>query len=243
MGDVPLSKECAKCRQVKPASEFHRCSKNRDGLKCRCKVCRAVDAKESRDPAYFRAYYQAHREEIKVSARRYYVENTEHVKERVAEYYREVYSDQAKENARRWNERNPEKVKKAHRKNYEAHREEKAAYGREYYRVHAAEHYRRVVEWHKHNPERANDHTRARRARKRSNGGSFTVDEWLDLCAAFDFRCACCGVLEQTVDHVIPVTKGGSSDIANIQPLCKPCNSAKGTKETDYREEVQSWVS
>ena len=32
------------------------------------------------------------------------------------------------------------------------------------------------------------------------------------------------------IDHVIPVTKGGTNDKANIQLLCKTCNVKKGNK-------------
>ena len=48
--------------------------------------------------------------------------------------------------------------------------------------------------------------------------------------------CLNCGTTENiSLDHVIPVSKGGMNDISNLQPLCKSCNSKKGSKIIDYR--------
>ena len=40
-----------------------------------------------------------------------------------------------------------------------------------------------------------------------------------------------CGQTEYlTVDHIVPISKGGSDDIANLQFLCRPHNSSKGDR-------------
>ncbi len=44
-----------------------------------------------------------------------------------------------------------------------------------------------------------------------------------------DWTCQYCGSRQQlTVDHVIPRSKGGSSDWTNIVAACAPCNRRKG---------------
>lgn len=80
------------------------------------------------------------------------------------------------------------------------------------------------------------DALRTRRKRISANGGSHTQAEWNALCLKHGNRCLCCGEQKPlTKDHVVPVTKGGTDDITNLQPLCRRCNSHKHTEIKDYR--------
>ena len=80
--------------------------------------------------------------------------------------------------------------------------------------------------------------------KRRGALGSHTAKEWEELKALYRGCCLACGMQEPfahlgyphlTEDHVIPITKGGTNYIENIQPLCLRCNSTKGTQTTDYR--------
>ena len=44
-------------------------------------------------------------------------------------------------------------------------------------------------------------------------------------------ECYICGEWADAVDHVISRKRGGSDDLANLEPICKQCNSRKGSKE------------
>lgn len=73
-----------------------------------------------------------------------------------------------------------------------------------------------------------------RRKRMVEAPGSHTSYEWERLKIQYGFACPCCKKKEPeiklTKDHVIPLSKGGSHYIENIQPLCKYCNSKKHNK-------------
>jgi hypothetical protein len=76
----------------------------------------------------------------------------------------------------------------------------------------------------------------------RRNGGTHTEQEWLRLKRRYNYCCAnpVCRKEETeqeplTKDHIIPVICGGTDIIANLQPLCRSCNSSKGTRIIDYR--------
>ena len=81
---------------------------------------------------------------------------------------------------------------------------------------------------------RANNHTRRVLL---IGAGTYTPEEWLAVCDRADNRCLRCGSDEPlTVDHVTPLSRGGSNTAENLQALCRRCNSIKGTNDTDYRK-------
>jgi hypothetical protein len=44
------------------------------------------------------------------------------------------------------------------------------------------------------------------------------------------YRCVeCRGWVDLTIDHIVPVVRGGTDDEANLQTMCRSCNSRKGT--------------
>lgn len=68
--------------------------------------------------------------------------------------------------------------------------------------------------------------------------GGHSYAEWETLKAQYNWTCPCCKRAEPeiklTEDHIIPLSKGGSDNIENIQPLCRLCNGKKYTKIIKY---------
>jgi len=54
-----------------------------------------------------------------------------------------------------------------------------------------------------------------------------------------DYTCVYCGRRggQLTLDHVFPVSRGGTSEMTNLVTACVACNSAKGTKT------LQEWLA
>lgn len=55
-----------------------------------------------------------------------------------------------------------------------------------------------------------------------------------------DKACLRCRSIENlTLDHIIPINKGGENKLGNLQLLCKSCNSKKRDTFKDYRNEIK----
>ena len=134
------------------------------------------------------------------------------------------YRERAKREIESWKKKNPDYYKEYSRKWYTENKERAQI---------------KNAAWRKRNPEAKRAIDTNRRARKSGRKGSFTAEEWNDLVKSTGNKCLCCGssgkIKKLTQDHVIPLCKGGSNTIENIQPLCQKCNSSKWTKSTDYR--------
>lgn len=88
--------------------------------------------------------------------------------------------------------------------------------------------------WRQSHPDELRTYRHKRRSMLAGAEGSYTPGEWRDLVIRCEHRCVHCRRQEPeiklTVDHIIPVSKGGSNWISNIQPLCNSCNSKKRDK-------------
>ena len=74
---------------------------------------------------------------------------------------------------------------------------------------------------------------RARRKALRRNAGIFQMSarDWRRLCDRHRGECFYCGQRAQlTMDHVIPIIRGGRHSIGNIVPACLACNSSKSKR-------------
>ena len=96
-----------------------------------------------------------------------------------------------------------------------------------------------VRAYQKSHPEVVREQKRAsnrRRHGQKAAGRGIKAREWRAIRAAFDDRCAYCGDPATTMDHVVPLSRGGLHEPENVVPACKPCNFEKHNKmPEDFR--------
>lgn len=85
--------------------------------------------------------------------------------------------------------------------------------------------------WQKRNLDAHALNQQRRRARIAGVGGNVTRAEWLAILERHGHRCAYCrSPNDITMDHVIPISRGGRHTADNVVPACRPCNSRKGAR-------------
>jgi 5-methylcytosine-specific restriction endonuclease McrA len=84
-----------------------------------------------------------------------------------------------------------------------------------------------------------------RNAQKKNTEATLTSDQWQLILKKQTNRCNMCKQKftkkrVATVDHIIPVSKGGGLTFENAQALCRSCNSSKNAKL--YLGFIQTWA-
>jgi len=210
------TKTCAICHIKKEISEFP-FRKDTQKYRNNCKICQCEQANQR---------YRANKEYIAEQKKQYYQDNKEHLAEYKKQYYKankEANKEQRSEYAKRWY-----KVNKEQRKQYnEVNKEQRKERAKQYYRTPVGKAASKAG--------RQN-----RRARKLNNGGKHIAK---DILALFELQSGVCpyckirlhksGNNKYHVDHILPLSKGGSNDISNLQLLCPKCNLSKSAKSPD----------
>lgn len=148
---------------------------------------------------------------------------------------------------------NSERIKVQSKEYRQANKAALAAYQAKYRIAYRAQNRARLVadsvRWKRNNPERAAEQCRQsrkrnpetsrsaarnRRARIAACEGSHTAQDIQKIGSTQRWRCACCKVnlkkVGYHVDHIDPISAGGSNDKTNLQLLCAPCNQSKNSR-------------
>lgn len=179
--------------------------------------------------AYQRDYYSRTREQYAARSKRYREEHRESIRQWRKEFRvrnAERIAEQKRASFLRSVQRDPsirERINQKHRERYATDPE---------YR-------RRRADWVKRNIKSVMVAKYRNRQVRMNAVGSFTAQEWKRLLDQTGHICLACGRPESEVkltpDHVVPLARGGTGYIDNIQPLCLSCNCRKNAKTIDYR--------
>ena len=246
MEEEVLGRKCTVCKEWKQWSEFGNNKGKKYGKENLCKAC-----KKKSD----RKYYENNKEKVAKTNSEYLKKHPE-VKKKAQGNYRNRHKGKIKESNKDYRIRNRE-PRRLYNIEFLKNNPEKSKI---YTNRHYTKNHDKCIEvarvYRLNNPEKTAEARRKyardkpwdssfrcarRRAMKQNAEGSHTRQEWLDLCEKYEHKCLCCG--EETnlsEDHIVPITKGGSDYISNIQPLCRSCNSRKSTKTIDYRPTLES---
>lgn len=206
--DLP-TKQCSKCKEFKPLTPefFQPRISSKDGYRNDCKMCRG---------AYNREYRLLHHDELAEKDRQEYQENRERILAERRVYYA-ANREKIDATHRRWRLANPDK-KRQHTKNWCANNPEKVK--------------ARAARWRKNNPEKLKILRWRRRARAHSaEGANLPFDEKAQLKRQKGKCYYCqCKLGKYHIDHVIPLSRGGSDHPDNKVLACPHCNHTKSAK-------------
>lgn len=207
-----LVRLCAHCQIEKPLTEFHHMTGHL--FKTECKQCAL--------PKH-RARYHQNPEKAREITKRCHRKHAEARRTYARNRLAKMTFEQRQEITRLFHERYPN-------------------YTREYYASHKDQTRQSVRDWRSRNPDRAYEQQARRRARL-VGATSEPIDREV-IVLRDNSTCYLCGRIltldEITIDHVMPLARGGSHTMDNLRVACGPCNSAKRMYTLDeYRAHLR----
>lgn len=200
-----IVKNCSKCGISKTAADFYKKSCSADGLRSECKACS-------------REYFSANAESRKAYAKENYAKNRDSIIAYQREY-RELNADRVLAYAK-------ERYLQTKVQRIDGMRKYRAAFPSKMKIIKA--------EYRKNNAEKVRAADQNKRARRQSRPGSHTAGDIKSLLKMQRSKCAVCRKDVSSgyhVDHIVPLSNGGTNDKLNLQILCSHCNLSKHAKD------------
>jgi 5-methylcytosine-specific restriction endonuclease McrA len=197
-------RRCSRCKIEKSENEF-------SSGDYRCRECNRERARE---------YREKYPDRVKKSQEKY--NKTNKAKERAKKWYK----NNGKEYQSTWASANPDKIKES-RSRYYAKNIEKIKLKDAKYRSENPEKRRATVQA---SYIRHREKELYRSHLRRHQKSEFVITK-KELRKLYSQPCAFCGsTTNQSVDHIIPFSRGGRYSIGNLQTLCLPCNIKKANR-------------
>lgn len=205
-------KSCRRCQQDKPASDYYP----------RSRVCKACFCARERER------YHANRERRSEKHREWYIANVE------------AQRKAGIERARLWAEANPDRARAKARRSMAKRRATKPlavdAIRRRDYEKNKTKRLAAIKAWRKRNPDRVISQAIKSKIKRRSRMASARV-EYVDRLKVFERDGWVCGICKRpvsrddvSIDHIIPIARGGDHTYENCQTAHLACNISKGAK-------------
>ncbi len=162
-------------------------------------------------------------------------------------FYGKKYKDSRNASERARYAKNPEKhiakVKRQYAKNGEIIRAKARAHHQKVYkdpevRKAAQE---RTRQWALDHPEQARANARNAKYKRKNVPGQYTAADIAAIMKAQKRKCAYCRIKldrKYHIDHIQPVSKGGTNDRSNLQITCVQCNLGKGARDPIFHAQT-----
>lgn len=225
------SKQCTICKEWKPLASFGRNPQSSIGYLSWCKECKTINSRERYAPkkkAIREARESVYQDGLKKCKRCGVFKPTSKYTPHPTHW------DGLNHICKDCDNRGHDVYRQRH-----INRERASKNGREWYAKNKERKLKQGTEWRKNNPDKSRAIWHRYKSNKLKAEGDFTPEQWERVREHYcpDGLCLDCGKKRKlTYDHVIPLSKGGSNYIENIQPLCGNCNSKKSNHScTDFR--------
>lgn len=219
----------------KPCSRGHICERRTTGG---CIECQVINNAK---------YTENNKEKCQARSRQWKRDNYEKCQAKTNEWHKSN-SEKMKAIRKAKYAADPERFKKYKQGNYQRHKaqiiakntkwikanpEKVSAWARRWRQENKVSFTAMVREWRKKNPASVRLSKHRRRILAQDASGEYTKDDIARLLEHQLELCVGCKVdisSAYTIDHILPLSRGGGNAPDNLQLLCLSCNSSKGTK-------------